>query len=1204
MGLRIKKVALVAGLLAVGLFAAFPFLTDRMVGTGEAYNYSLSVADAVTQMRAGVFPPLAGQTPYAYNGRVHPLRNAPYLHYLAYALDVVSLRRLPLWRLQTASLALSLVCAVFACYVGLRWGTGCPRLPAFLLAAVYGLSPALLGAAYSFDLYMTVHVAVFVPLAIAACMRGCMKPSFSADAWLAAAVAAAWLAHPPVAIWLTAGVILVRLVAFLSAPSWSAAARAACATVLAAGLACFVFVSTASLGFHLSAFSGDEIWHGISVEIMKNLRSAFPACLLPVSRGASSVGDLQLGYVPWILLGSSAVGMFRAGWRRGAERAQMRAAAPASLAVAALLLALVIPVPGLTHLLWYRMPAGVLSVTSIWPFQRVYLVAVPFILFGAAMVLPRAFAGVRIPLLAGLLTVALGLGWTAYQAKAFISRGMDDRWTIEATRSAYRPSNLDLTITSYAFVQAPPTFVNGVDDPQFEYRLLRNGTDEIGSPFATALTGSPSVERGTIRLGTPSTITLNPGRRYFLVFSFRFPSLTGHIQISGPELWRIYSLPSSGSSKAFGMLDGERRAVSIWTDGDKPERVAINFFVLPSNGAGGASPALADYTLLEVDQARLPVRLQGYLPMRLSVDSPELGCTVETPQRYIPGYEATVNGKRVTVLVSPDMQVMVPVPRGHSDVEIEYRGPRSARAAFWVCAACWAGFLAWRIAGSRVPAQPFAGAAGAWGFVWRHRAAAAVLLACAIAVAAGARRHERLLAYRGAVGPIEVDFKLPYGKPGVNQPLLATGKPGAGVIIFVNCLDGSHVRLGADVWGQLFLSDPIEADFSAVQELVVSDSALYPVDHPSVRALGPGEIKWLRGELRVELNGHSAIRESCYSYETQPSDILAGTTRFGSLTIPNFLGEILSVERLPIPRQVALPWGRRVHMELTFPSGRAGTREPLLSATAFGATRAVYVTYLPDSRVRLSLWSSDAEASQSAELNLDLTRSHAIDFDFGETAATSRHLEMRVSLDGDAHLGSTADHLSYSPPLVVAGVNDPHVPGVEERFSGPRMDLSVVASNPMAGTADVSGAVHMVVSLPRDKLGQGEPLVTTGHAGAGDFVYVFYTDASHVQLGLDHWALALVKSDPIPADYGAPHEIWVQMNSLNPSGSSAASPPVAVIFDGTAALSSATAAFPSKPDEVTIARNAIGGSNANPEFSGTVDFVERVPPGSVPKPRS
>ena len=149
MGVRLSRIGLAVALLAVGLLAASPFLTGRLVGTGEAFNYDLSVADAVVQMRHGIVPPLAGQTQYAFNGRIHPLRNAPYLYYLAAAVDAATLRRLQFWELQNVSLTLSLVSAVFACYLGLRWATGCPRSLAFFLAAAYGLSPSLLCLTHS-----------------------------------------------------------------------------------------------------------------------------------------------------------------------------------------------------------------------------------------------------------------------------------------------------------------------------------------------------------------------------------------------------------------------------------------------------------------------------------------------------------------------------------------------------------------------------------------------------------------------------------------------------------------------------------------------------------------------------------------------------------------------------------------------------------------------------------------------------------------------------------------------------------------------------------------------------------------------------------------------------------------------------------------------------------------------------------------------
>jgi hypothetical protein len=1200
---RITTLALLAGLLAVGLAAASPFFTDRMVGTGEAYNYSLSVADAVTQMRAGIIPPLAGKTEYAFNGRIHPLRDAPYLHYLAYAVDAVTWRRLTFWQLQTISLSLSLIAAFFACYLGLRWGVGCPPFLAFLLSLVYGLSPPLLGAAYSFDLYMTVHVAVFVPLAIAACMRSCLRPSFSADAWLAAALACAWMAHPPVALWLTGAVTLVRLTAFLQHPKWDTFGRAVCAVVLGGCLASFVFVSTSSLGYPLTFFSWREGWLGVSKVFMDSLRDVFPACLLPVSRGASKGSDLQMGYVPWLLFLLTLAAMSRAKWRARIERGQTWAVAGGAMVVVSFFLLLLMPVPGLTHLMWYCLPPGVLSLTSIWPFQRLYLIAVPFVLFGAAIVLPKAFAGVRIPRPAMFCATILALAWTGYEARPFISRGRDDRWSMDATRSAYRPSNLDLTVTSYAFVQIPQTFVYGVMDPQFDYRLLRNGTEEVGSPLETALATAPAVEHGTIRLGSASAITLYPGKRYLLSFAFRFPSLDGHLQISGPKLFRIYSLPSSGGSRAFGMLDGERRAISVWTDSDKPERAEINFFVVPPAGGGGRSPALADYTLQEVDPSKLPIRLVGYLPMRISVDSPDLGCTVETPQRYIPGYEATVNGRRMTVLSSPDMQVMVPVPRGHSEVVLDYRGPFSARFTFWFCAGCWIGFFAWRLGGSWTPARPLGLVADAFRFALRNKLAALAAIAATAALAAAGVRYGRHQAYLRAVGPIEIIFKLPYGKIGGNQPLLATGHPNAGAVLFASCLDHSHIRLGADVWGQLFQSDPIEVDFSRQQELVVSDSALFPKDHPGVLALTPPEIGRLRGELDMELNGRTVILSKCNSYETTQKEILVGRTDFGSLTVPRFSGEILAVRRLPIPRQVVLPWGRSIHMQVELPEDRQGITEPLLTAVSGEVTRLCSVTYVSSTRASIAILGADGQSTGSADIHLGPKRSHSIDFTIGEPDG-DQGLDMLVALDGVHLLGNVPDHPSRIPPVIGAGINLARVPDVVQRFTGPSMSAIVVGQGIAPATPETSGPVHMIVSLPAGKTGRSEPLVTTGHTGAGDFIYVTYVDDTHIKIGLDHWGGAGIASKPIRIDYGAPHEIWIEMNSLNFASSSAARSPVVVTLDGSVILSAQAKPFPSAASEVTVAENLIGGSTEDPSFSGEVDFVERLGTAAVPKPRS
>jgi hypothetical protein len=1199
MGLRIKKVGLLAGLLAVGLLAASPFLTDRMLGTSEAFNYSLSVSDAVTQMRAGVMPPLAGQTVYAFNGRIHPLRNAPYLHYLAYALDLATGHRLPLWRLMTVSLVLSIIAAVFACYLGLRWGIGCPRLPAFLLSTAYGLSAPLMCAAYTYDMYMTVHAAVFVPLAIGACLRGCLRPSFSVDAWLAAALAGAWLAHPPVALWLTASVVLVRLIVLVQNPSWRVVASGACALLLAACLACFVFVSTSSLGFPLAAFSGSEGYRGMAGEIIDNVRAFFPGTLKPISATAGLPGDLQVGYVPWILFLLTLAGLLRGDWRRRIDAGPIRSAAVAVVAAILVLMVTVIPMPGLTQWIWLHLPPGVLNLTNIWPNQRIYLVAVPFMLFGAAIVLPRAFSGVRFPRWALALAVGIGLSWTLYQAEAFISRGKNDRWTEKATSSAYRPSNLDLTVTSYAFIQVPQSFVYGVADPQIEFRLLRNGTDEIDSPLAAGLADAPVVDHGSIRSDWFAPITLQPGKRYLLTFNFHTSPVEGAVQLLGPLLYRRYALPSAGNPRAFGMLPGQRRTLSVWTDGDTPERVEISF-TLPTVTKRGPGTVFADYTLQEVVPSRLPIRFQGYLPFRFSVDSPEYGCTVETPQRYLPGYEATVNGQRETVLTTPDRQVMVPVPKGRSEVVLVYRGPVAARIAFWFCAWCWVCFAGWRLCGSWLPQRPFSGVVGAYRFILRHRVSLGSAAVVIILVAVGVSRYERMISLRRAVGPIAVDFTLPFdGASLKGQPLLATGKPGAGAVVFLNAIDNSHLRLLADVWGQLFQSEPIETDFTRDQELIVSDSALFPKDNTKVQALPPAEASRLRGELRVELDGRTAILEKCDAYETTQAETLAGRTNFGSFTAPLFQGTILGVRRLPIPRVLALPWGRHVHMNVRFPEERVGATEPLLSGTADGRTCSFYVTYLSDARLRFANWTSDKSPVQYVEVTIDPKSSHALDFYASESSRLYGSFGMCCTLDGAPLFGTPGANVIKLPALISAGLNTANVPGVLERFTGPQMDVETPGSVAAPEVAASTGPIHLVVSLPQDKAGHSEPLVTTGKTGAGDLVYVSYIDPTHIRIALDHWGGSGAVSDLIPIDYKAPHEIWISMASLQ--GSAA---PVTVMLDGAVVLSSPIATYPSTPAEVTVAQNTIGGSSAEAAFSGTLQFVERLGDEPVPKPGS
>jgi len=153
------------------------------------------------------------------------------------------------------------------------------------------------------------------------------------------------------------------------------------------------------------------------------------------------------------------------------------------------------------------------------------------------------------------------------EAGAFINRGFGLRWSADDTQRSHLSSNLDLTVTSYAFLTVPPTFVNGVMDPLFEFRLLKSGRQEVDSPYKSALASATTVARGGAfhRAGPGKTadievnaqkLILEPGKRYLLTFNFLTAPFKGTVDIIGPALLRHYALPAAG--EAEGIWHGRR----------------------------------------------------------------------------------------------------------------------------------------------------------------------------------------------------------------------------------------------------------------------------------------------------------------------------------------------------------------------------------------------------------------------------------------------------------------------------------------------------------------------------------------------------------------------------------------------------------------------------------------------------------------------
>jgi hypothetical protein len=884
-----------AALLAVGLFIGGPFLTIAGVGTGEAANYSLSTADFVTQVRDGVYPPLVGQSAYAFNGRIHPLRTAPYIGHLSALIDLATGRSLNFWAIQNLEIAASLMAAVFSMYGCLRRATAATATTAVVLAACYGLAPGVLSVVYSMNLFMTAMTLPWVPVVMCAAIRLQKGCALGDVALLAIGLGVSWEAHPPIAFWLTVVSALMMLPQALAGRIRGRAWLFLAAGALLCGcLAAFGFVSA------LTVRNYGQISEASNVDLLlSEVRRVFVDSLRPVSENANRLGDFQLGYLYWIfLLSAGALALLR------------RMLLPLWLAaIAVLMLVLTTPVPFVTEWLWRHVPAITVTLTNQWPMQRLYLVATALALFAFAMALPRIGPVPKLLRDAAFLAAAAAAAWTGFQAYRFVGQGFSSRTPEGRSELVHLPQNINLTIISYAILGAPPSFDSGPMDPAMEFRLLRRfDAWPIAGNWEAAMAQKAPAQTGTFGAEADSDgaisfdpkLTLRPGRRYLLGVDLLGAPRAGTLQLLGRTVYREYPVLPEPASWGFRAASGGRHPISLWTTGSEPDEVEVKFL---EAAAGAGNGAFADFTFKEIDQGRLPVVLESLVPLRLRVQAPE-ACYVETPRLFIDGYSATVNGADVRVQGSPDGLAMLAVPEGRSTVEVRYVGPESLRVAFRVslCAFLAAGIcLLFLFVRGLHPVAERAGLllGRAFSGAWRRRRLLACAAALLVAVGAGAGYWEL---NRPESGALHIRLVLPRGQTNRQQPVLVTGRKFAGTFVYLVYLDPTHVRVGVDVWGLLgYQSDPVEVDYFSEQDLVISTGALYPEGDSALRGLPASELTDLRGNIRVKLNGRLVVDKAVSDYPSKPREITVGLNRLGGSNCePSFSGTILSVERLRV----------------------------------------------------------------------------------------------------------------------------------------------------------------------------------------------------------------------------------------------------------------------------------------------------------------
>ena len=675
-----------------GLVVAEPLLTREMVGTADAYWYANMVADFVMQLREGIFPVFVGQTEFAYNGAVSPVRFAPFLQHAAAAMDAITLRSLPPFALVNITLAASMVAGALSTYVCLVRANGSSRWLALVLAMIFIISPAVLSLAYTGDLFMSVCTLPFIPIAMLGLFETTNGRETRGMVKLAAALAALWACHSPIAFWVSAVAAVTQLARLYRGASLKAlAGNWLLGLIVFAVLAGGVFASVFLL--RLDELAVDRTL------LLNNLRDNFPASIFPVSESATLLSDYQLGWTLWSMLLAGAVGALIT---RGRFEALL-------ITCSIVLLAGVLPIPAVTEFLWRSVPQTVVDLTFYWPMQRLYLPVAAMIVFAGYV------AWTRLPrrpfwLLAGsAVLLASGLDWSAGQAQVFLRRAKVNTTNPTASTLSHLPQNIGLTRYAFtSFAPAPAYFSHGYVDPVWENRLLDlESLREVDSNYQAIVGRSGhSLFSREIEVNQPAPqyyvlfddITLEAGRHYSLEFDFTQPAVQGSLIIEGVTLQRDYYLPESGvgialsgEARGFGTTGTSKRAI--------PLRISAASAVVRGTfvSATVMDPPLQSFgrmTLKEYRLDDLPINITSWAPLRATVTSAG-PAWMETPRIFVEGYHATVNGTPTETKRSPDGLVMFQVPAGLAEVTLTYPGPVLLRGFYWLSLFGWTVALSW-----------------------------------------------------------------------------------------------------------------------------------------------------------------------------------------------------------------------------------------------------------------------------------------------------------------------------------------------------------------------------------------------------------------------------------------------------------------------------------------------------------------------------
>ncbi len=482
---------------------------------------------------------------------------------------------------------------------------------------------------------------------------------------------------------------------------------------------------------------------------------------------------------------------------------------------------------------------------------------------------------------------------------------------------------------------------------------------------------------------------------------------------------------------------------------------------------------------------------------------------------------------------------------------------------------------------------------------------AAHAAALALALSPGTSRSAALARVAdGLVHPLErlvgVEYGAVHGRirfqsrpEGTIEPLLATG--GGRDVLVVEHRAGQRVRFGFIHFGTRSpWSEEVAVTAGAEHQIEMDLGSLYPSrEHPAFGEAPPSLASLLRRRVLVRLDGQTVYEASSVFYPAWPGAPVLGRSPLEIGIERVFSGSLRTERRGGIPAAegaAGLTLGTGVALAVQFPPFRGSVGEPLASVGPEGAGQLLYVTYLGEGRMRLGLDSARGGAIDSRPLSYHPGETQTIVLALIPLGEEGRR-EWRVW-----HQGRLVLRAERAVPVswlahTMFGFNGVGSTAASPSFSGPLLRARETHAPDLVNPVPARGTVRLTLSLPLGRAGAQEPLLVTGEAGRGDFVFLDYVDAHHVRIGYDHWGVGGFLSEPVLVDYRAVNQVEITTGALRPDEEAWAGR-VQVRWNEQPVVDRAYPSHPTQLEQITPGRNLLGGSSCGATFTGTLHAVE------------